>query len=268
MTNELNCKQEVKAPCIVFCGHPSLRFGDAVHFVDMWGNNPQNAILFTEPEFDIVEALAPFQPLAMRQVYCPIDTTLDFTQARKLITELKPSKLVVPEVYMRPPVNAPHRTDLTLDLEEAPLTYGECQLLNLGIHRRLETMNITPDLALSLNPITIRPGLITTTITAALHVRDNKFTLQPLEDGEEEPPAPVPSCYPYGNLNVDELVQRLAQAGLTDARVDDSKEGIVITLANDDVVIQINEFATHIVSANSALREKLRDILLDCLGSF
>ncbi|MPC83558.1 Integrator complex subunit 9 [Portunus trituberculatus] len=75
----------------------------------------------------------------MRQVYCPIDTSLDFTQvgdlglstkkaerievvvreeagARKLINELKPAKLVVPEVYMRPPANAPHRTDLTLDL--------------------------------------------------------------------------------------------------------------------------------------------------------
>lgn len=34
-------------PCIVFCGHPSLRFGDAVHFIDMWGSSPQNAILFT-----------------------------------------------------------------------------------------------------------------------------------------------------------------------------------------------------------------------------
>ncbi|XP_050690206.1 integrator complex subunit 9-like [Eriocheir sinensis] len=259
---------EYRQPCIVFCGHPSLRFGDAVHFIDMWGNNPQNAILFTEPEFDIVEVLAPFQPLAMRQVYCPIDTSLDFTQARKLINELKPAKLVVPEVYMQPPPNAQHRTDLTLDLEEAPLTYGECQLVNLGIHRRLETMHLTPDVALALNPITIRPGLVTSTITAALTTKDNKYTLKPLEDSEVEPHTRLPTCYPYGNLNVDELVQRLAQAGLADARVDDSKEGLVITLANDDVVIQINEFATHIISANSALREKLRDILLECLGSF
>lgn len=37
----------IPQPCIVFCGHPSLRFGDAVHFIDMWGSSPQNAILFT-----------------------------------------------------------------------------------------------------------------------------------------------------------------------------------------------------------------------------
>lgn len=34
-------------PCVVFCGHPSLRFGDAVHFIEMWGNNPNNSIIFT-----------------------------------------------------------------------------------------------------------------------------------------------------------------------------------------------------------------------------
>ncbi|MPD02726.1 hypothetical protein E2C01_098324 [Portunus trituberculatus] len=39
-------------------------------------------------------------------------------------------------------------------------------------------MNITSDLALALNPITIRPGIVTTTITATLHTRDNKYTLQ------------------------------------------------------------------------------------------
>lgn len=34
-------------PCVVFCGHPSLRFGDVVHFVEYWGTNPLNTIIFT-----------------------------------------------------------------------------------------------------------------------------------------------------------------------------------------------------------------------------
>lgn len=260
---------EYRQPCIVFCGHPSLRFGDAVHFIEMWGSNPQNAILFTEPEFELSEVLAPFQPLAMRQVYCPIDTSLDFTQARKLINELKPAKLVVPDVYLQPPTYAPHRTDLTLNLEETPLTYSECQLLSLGINRRLESMSLTPELALSLNPSTIRPGLNTSTITAALHVQDNRYVLKPLEDSDDEETSnQLPRCYPYGNLNVDDLVQHLAQAGLTDARVEELPGMYIITLANDGVVIKISDASTHIISGNSKLREKLRDILLECLGSF
>lgn len=34
-------------PCVVFCGHPTLRFGDVVHFIELWGNNPKNCIIFT-----------------------------------------------------------------------------------------------------------------------------------------------------------------------------------------------------------------------------
>lgn len=38
---------DYRQPCVVFCGHPSLRFGDAVHFVQLWGNNPLHTIIFT-----------------------------------------------------------------------------------------------------------------------------------------------------------------------------------------------------------------------------
>ncbi|XP_064116540.1 integrator complex subunit 9-like [Macrobrachium nipponense] len=225
-------------------------------------------IFSSEPEFDFGEALAPFQPLAMRPVYCPIDTSLDFTQARKLINELKPGKLVVPEVYLRPPAMAPHRTDLALILEETPLTYNECQVLNLVVNRRLENMGVTPDLALALNPSTIRPGLNTSTVTAELHIKDNKYTLKPVEDSDDEMPTKYPQCYPYGNLSVDDLVQRLAQAGLTDAKVEELPGVYIITLENEDVMIKISDASTHIISGNSKLREKLRDILFECLSSF
>ncbi|KAI5755524.1 hypothetical protein M8J77_017719 [Diaphorina citri] len=39
---------EFRQPCIVFCGHPSLRFGDSVHFVQLWGSNPLHTIIFTD----------------------------------------------------------------------------------------------------------------------------------------------------------------------------------------------------------------------------
>ena len=45
----------------MFCGHPSLRFGDVTHFVELWGSNPNNVIVFTEPSINHIEALAPFQ---------------------------------------------------------------------------------------------------------------------------------------------------------------------------------------------------------------
>jgi integrator complex subunit 9 len=99
----------------VFCGHPSLRFGDAVHFVELWGSNPAHTIIFTEPDFPYLQAIAPFQPLAMKAIYCPIETSLNFQQANKLIKELKPTVLVIPENYTQPPMMVPHQANLVID---------------------------------------------------------------------------------------------------------------------------------------------------------
>lgn len=106
---------DFRQPCVVFCGHPSLRFGDAVHFIELWGSNPLHTVIFTEPDFPYLQALAPFQPLAMKAIYCPIETSLNFQQANKLLKELKPGRIVVPESYTQPPMMAPYKIDLVID---------------------------------------------------------------------------------------------------------------------------------------------------------
>jgi hypothetical protein len=37
----------MRTPCIVFTGHPSLRFGSVVHFLELWGKSNSNTIIFT-----------------------------------------------------------------------------------------------------------------------------------------------------------------------------------------------------------------------------
>ena len=67
-----------------------------------------------------MEALAPFQPIAMKAVHCAIDTSLNFTQANKLIRELKPSTLILPECYTQPPISHPNRTELVIEQVNLP----------------------------------------------------------------------------------------------------------------------------------------------------
>lgn len=38
---------DYRQPCVIFCGHPSARFGDVVHFIQLWGQNPLNTMIFT-----------------------------------------------------------------------------------------------------------------------------------------------------------------------------------------------------------------------------
>ncbi|KAI8437886.1 hypothetical protein MSG28_010568 [Choristoneura fumiferana] len=109
--------RDFRQPCVVFAGHPSLRFGAAVHLLELWAAQPQHAVIFTvsrvasgdthcdsarrvsEPDFPYLEALAPFQPLAMKAFHCPIDTSLNYSQANKLVRELRPRELALPEQY-------------------------------------------------------------------------------------------------------------------------------------------------------------------------
>lgn len=39
--------RQMRTPCVIFCGHPSLRLGDAIHFLEMWGRDARNAIIMT-----------------------------------------------------------------------------------------------------------------------------------------------------------------------------------------------------------------------------
>jgi len=49
----------------------------------------------SEPDFSYLDALAPYQPLAMKCVYCPIDTRLNFHQVSKLLKEIQVSSVSV-----------------------------------------------------------------------------------------------------------------------------------------------------------------------------
>jgi integrator complex subunit 9 len=62
-----------------------------------------------------VEAVAPFQPLAMKVTHCPIDTSLNFSQANKLVKDLRPSFVAISSAHLQPPVSAPHRRDLIFE---------------------------------------------------------------------------------------------------------------------------------------------------------
>ncbi|XP_061164855.1 uncharacterized protein LOC133173822 [Saccostrea echinata] len=230
-------QNDFKSPCIVFAGHPSLRMGDVVHFMELWGKSSSNTILFTEPDFPYIEALAPFQPLQMKVCYCPIDTSLNFSQANKLMRDLKPGHLVVSESYVHPPANLTHKTDLVIDYDPQPLTYKRGEILTLPIKRQFETVEITPQLAKNIGPVEVKPGCMVSMVTAALNIKDNKYTLEMLPEGHlsgkkrrADGSLIRQKSYIWGSLNVQTFVDALTRQGITDIKVEDTEDGSIIDL--------------------------------------
>lgn len=171
---------DFQEPCVVFCGHPSLRYGDAVHFLELWGNNPRNCIIFTEPDFDYIDALSPYQPLQMKVTHCAIDTSLNFTQANKLIKDLKPTTLVVPECYTQPPTAAPNLTDLVIESspERTLIPYKWGEIINLPLKRKQSQVFIDTEVAQNIVPVEVKPGISLSSITGTLNVKDNIHNIE------------------------------------------------------------------------------------------
>ncbi|GAB0185280.1 integrator complex subunit 9 isoform X1 [Grus americana] len=273
---------DFKQPCVVFTGHPSLRFGDVVHFMELWGKSSLNTVIFTEPDFSYLDALAPYQPLAMKCVYCPIDTRLNFIQVSKLLKEVQPLHVVCPEQYTQPPPTQSHRTDLMIDCQPPPMSYRRAEVLTLPYKRRYEKIEIMPELADSLVPLEIKPGISLATVSAVLHTKDNKHVLQ-LPPKPPQPPTSkkrkrvsddVPECKPLkpllsGSIPVDQFVQTLEKHGFSDVKVEDTAKGHIVLLQEAETLIQIEEDSTHIICDNDEpLRVKLRDLVLKFLQKF
>jgi len=87
--------REMRTPCVVFTGHPSLRMGDVVHFIDMWGDDPKNSIIMTDPDFPLNPFYDPYTQLRIRAYFYPIDTRLDKTQISTAILEERSPKLLI-----------------------------------------------------------------------------------------------------------------------------------------------------------------------------
>lgn len=132
----------------------------------------------SEPDFPYLEALAPFQPLAMKAVHCPIDTSLNFTQANKLIRDLKPGTLILPESYTQPPVTAPQRIDLVVETDRPIISFKRDEVLTLPLKRKQGRVELSPELAEFLLPNEVRTGVSLSTLTGSLQVKDNKHILK------------------------------------------------------------------------------------------
>ena len=58
----------------------------------------------------------------MQAFHCPIDTSLSFVQANKLIRELNPAHVVVSRQYTVPPTSFSQRQDLIVDCVSMNIT--------------------------------------------------------------------------------------------------------------------------------------------------
>lgn len=262
-----------------------MRFGDIVHLVEQYGSNPNHTIIFTEPDFPFLQALAPFHPLNMKVLYCPIETSLNFQQANKLIKDLKPEVLVIPKVYTHPPNIASNREDLVIDRQIARqiITFkcGDC--IKLPLKRKRNQIFIDPEVALSIVPQEVQSGVKLAPLSGILDVKDNVYNIRSCDMNIEGVPKQLINSYykknityEYGtisSMDIDLFLNKLKQDGITDIKISQTSEadGVLtkIKLVNEEIDIEISDKGTHIIcEGKQSWRLKIRDSLLSCINKF
>lgn len=243
-----------QTPCVVFTGHPSLRCGDAVHFMEVWGTSGKNAVIFIEPGFDYLHALAPYQPINMKAFYFPIDPGVNFFVANKLLKELQPRCLVTPTGYL--PSSAQSQKETTC-LQPEMIFHGVTRgsVVSIPLASKYHKIQITPELAGSLLPQEIHPGILATTVSGLLTIKSGQNMLHPL---------PHPSAKRlWGQTSPEKLVSMLQEQGIMDVVVQGRDKEEVITILGGKASVIISNGQTTVQNCHDEkLRVLLRDLLL------
>ncbi|KAF9419449.1 Integrator complex subunit 9 [Podila epigama] len=154
---------DLKHPCIVFGGHPSLRSGPMVNLLQMWGDQAKNSIVLIEPRIDTVACLEPYHELEITKSICTLDTRLSIDQLVDVMKAHKhPKHVLVPS---RVTVVTPSGEPTQLLDTNGTTSTASCQWsaykhavpLQLGIGSLYETVLLSEEIGV-LDPDIIESG--------------------------------------------------------------------------------------------------------------
>lgn len=126
-------------------------------------------------------------------------------------------------------------------------------------------MELDPALADDIIPVELesRKGVAVSSVTATLSVNNNQCILK------KPPNLSTTISYPYGELNVKLLTNRLTKAGFTDVKTEVSGNATTIHLAKEGVLIRLEDHSTHILdSVDTTVRSKVQKAVLESLEKF
>ncbi|VDM96142.1 unnamed protein product [Thelazia callipaeda] len=256
--------QLMKTPCVIFTGHPSLRIGDAVHFLEMWGNDSRNALIMTDPDYPIQNVYGPYETLPIRAFFFPIETRLDFSQLNpSILPDLAPKLLVMSELYAHPPLNSSQRTDFVVSYKSrATYKYGDTFTIPSTL--KTKRVRLHPDIlrSIELRGDQDRNEFGLSSLKGVLSAYDNVLELNPDIEARGRSVMNIN----IGKLDPDKFARSLLKRNF-DYKRDVVDGNIRFTFHNLAAVVSIqkNGYRTVISSPNPESRRQLAEVIASCL---
>uniref|UniRef100_A0A914BWB8 Beta-Casp domain-containing protein n=1 Tax=Acrobeloides nanus TaxID=290746 RepID=A0A914BWB8_9BILA len=264
-----NFSREYKTPCVVFTGHPCLRIGNVVHFLEMWGNDPKNVVILTDPDYPPEEVYGPYNNLQIKCKYFPIETKLDYTQVPLILQDLEPKLLMLPEQYTKP-VKGVSGRDLVVAYKPQ-ITFKHGETLSMPISGKRKRVLIDPDMLKEMNVKGAKDnddhGVCA--IRGFLSAYDNKLELISLARANEK--ATLPRVFPklVGSLTAEDLIKTLKKKSITAEIIKNIiGESIVVKIPRLEaqVTISADGQKSRISCKHSENRKILHGAITQCLN--
>ncbi|KAI6218686.1 Beta-Casp domain-containing protein [Aphelenchoides fujianensis] len=255
--------RDFRTPCVVLTGHPTMRIGNVVHFMELWAGDEKNAIICTDPDYPMVDMYKPFRNFLMRAYEYPLETRLDAPFVNEtLLPDLSPKHLILPEVYTIPggphPVNYPKATPIRCG-HTIPVSFAAA-----GRKRALVDGEMLKGIRLDVK----RPRMTSMcNLRGFLSTYDNKYEVvgKPIV---EKAALPAPSHNYVGSLSSERLISALKENGIA-AEHGPSSAGqctsVRIPTLQAEIRIAAGGRNSRICCPSAEVRHKIQKILCGCL---
>ncbi|GMT12499.1 hypothetical protein PFISCL1PPCAC_3796, partial [Pristionchus fissidentatus] len=255
--------RELRTPCVVIAGHPSLRLGDVPHLIEMWGDDPKNAVIISDADYPPSDVYGPFEELKIRCLYYPVDCRIDFWQLNtNVLPELKPTVLITPDAYTRSQAGV---ANTSVDYNPTtPIRHEET--VTIPSKSRKRKIKIHPEVAAQLRPrgFNAHPDRGICSLKGVLDCYDNHLVLVPAPASATTATRPAFT----GRLTAETLAKNLSKAGLTASVSKDSgktlftieKLGAVISLSTDGLHTNIRASKEHRLKLSEVISASLMAI--------
>ncbi|GJJ78839.1 integrator complex subunit 9 [Entomortierella parvispora] len=271
---------DLKHPCIVFGGHPTLRSGPMVNLLHMWGRNSNNSIIFIEPRVDVPASLEPYEGLEISQSICPLDIRLSIDQLVEVMNKYRHAKHVLV------PRSATSSTlaDGTAELSDAKGTtstsairwssYKVGESIQLDMGSLYETVLLSEELAKGIYPQAFG-NTSYAAVAGSLSIYNNQMQLEPASVTGRQVLALYTQRQLRGVMNLQNLLAGLVAIGVVDPEVTESGPDkdetgstlpeikVEFELAGRRSCIIVREDET-IVKCDESVRPLLREPILKC----
>ncbi|KAG0256137.1 Integrator complex subunit 9 [Actinomortierella ambigua] len=271
---------DLKHPCIVFGGDPTLRSGAMVNLLHMWGNKPNNTIVIIDPRVDQVAALEPYEGLTLSKCICPLDIRLSIDQLVDILRKYKAPRWVLV------PSSAAHETDTTQDgsgvveLRDKRRTtstamrrwtvYKNGEAVQRGLGELYEAALLSEELARGIFPQSFG-GTSFAPVSGSLSIYNNQMQLEPVTGTGRQILALSSKKQLCGSMNLHNLLAGLALLGIEDPVIKECSYGkdnlpeikVEFELEGQPGTIILRDKET-IVRCDEAIRPLLREPILKC----